>query len=97
MDCKHASQLISQSQDVRLSWSQRVRLRFHLLLCDACSQFSKQLALLREAIRQAGWRIENDERLKLSHDAHRRIASAVESQKRVIAEARQNPDQNFTD
>ena len=97
MDCKHASHLISQAQDDRLSWRQRFGLHFHLMLCGACTRFSRQLALLREAVRQAGRRIENDERLKLSQDAHHRIVTAMEIRKRSIAEARQNPDQNFTD
>lgn len=97
MDCKHASHLISRFQDVQLIWRQRFGLRLHLMLCDACTQFSRQLALLREAIRLSGKRIENDERLKLSQDALQRIAAAMESRQRSIAEARQNPDQNFTD
>ncbi len=97
MDCKHASHLISQAQEVSLSWRQRFGLRLHLMLCDACTQFSRQLETLREAARQVGRRIESDERLKLSRDARGRIAEAMESRKRSIVEARQNPDQNFTD
>lgn len=97
MDCKHASHLISQAQEVRLSWRQRFGLRLHLMLCDACTQFSRQLELLREAVRQVGRRIESDERFKLSPNARDRIAEAMESRQRSIAETRQNPDQNFTD
>ena len=97
MDCKHATHLISQAQDVSLTWRQRIGLQFHLMLCDACTQFSRQLESLREAVRQVRRRIENDERLTLSQDAHQRIAAAMESRKRSLSEARQNPDQNFTD
>lgn len=97
MNCKQASHLISQSQDVRLTWHQQFRLRVHLLFCDACTQFSRQLVLLREAIRQVGRRIENDERLRLSDDARHRMAGEIASRKRAIDEARQNPDSNFTD
>ena len=97
MDCKHASHLISQAQEIRLSWRQRFGLRLHLMLCDACMQFSRQLGLLREAVRQVGRRIESDERFRLSQDARGRIAEAMENRKRSIAEARRNPDQNFTD
>ena len=97
MDCKHASRLISQAQDTPLPWGLQFRLRFHLLLCDACTQFFRQLAYLREAVRQTGRRIEHDERLRLPLEAHRRIAAAMENRRHAITEARQNPDQNFTD
>lgn len=96
LDCKHASHLISQSLDVRLSWRQRVGLKFHLMLCDACTQFSSQMGLLRAAVRQAGQKIENDAGLKLSQDARNRIAGAVDIRKRSIAEAQQHPDQHLT-
>lgn len=97
MNCKQASHLISQSQDVRLTWRQQFWLRVHLLFCDACTQFSRQLALLREVIRQVGRRIENDERVHLSDDARCRMAGEITRRKHAIDEARQNPDQNFTD
>lgn len=97
LDCKHASRLVSQSMDRRLSMRERLGLWLHLLLCDACTRFSRQIALLRQAIRQWSARIENDARLVLSTDARRRIAAAVELKTRSLDEARQNPDQNFTD
>jgi hypothetical protein len=76
---------------------ERLGLRLHLLLCDACSQFSRQIALLRQAVRQWSARVENDARLVLSTDARRRITTAVESKTKSLTEARQNPDQNVTD
>ena len=50
ISCKDASRLLSQAMDTRLPLGSRVRLRVHLLICDACTNFSKQLALLRRAI-----------------------------------------------
>lgn len=97
MDCKHASQLISQAQEVRLSWRRRLGLRLHLMLCDACTQFSRQLEMLREAVRQAGRRIEQDERLRLSDDARKRIHDAMAHQRDMLDRARQNPDQYPTE
>lgn len=97
MNCKHASHLISQSLEVRLSWKQRLGLYLHLMLCDACTQFSRQLEVLRAAIRQVGWRIEHDETVRLSQDARNRIVTAMEQQRRSIGDAGRNPDQNFTD
>ena len=50
--CKEASRLLSQSMDARLPLWQRARLRLHLAICDACTNFSRQLRLLRGALRR---------------------------------------------
>ncbi|HXU55095.1 MAG TPA: zf-HC2 domain-containing protein [Casimicrobiaceae bacterium] len=48
--CKDASRLISQMQDQRLTPGRRWLVRLHLLFCDACRNFERQLAVLREAM-----------------------------------------------
>jgi hypothetical protein len=50
IDCKHAARLISRGMDERLPWGQRVALRLHLLICDACTHFNRQMRLLRRAV-----------------------------------------------
>lgn len=50
LSCKEASRLISQSMDQRLSFGQRLKLRLHLLLCDACRNFSSNVLVLRRAV-----------------------------------------------
>ena len=50
--CKEASRLLSQSMDARLPLWQRVRLRLHLVLCDACNNFDRQVRFLRRAVAQ---------------------------------------------
>ena len=50
IDCQQASRLISQSMDERLPFGQRVKLRVHLLICDACSNFNRSVRLLRRAV-----------------------------------------------
>jgi hypothetical protein len=52
IDCKHAARLISRGLDERLLWRQRVALRLHLLICDACTNFNRQMRLLRQAMRR---------------------------------------------
>jgi hypothetical protein len=49
--CKDASRLISRMQDANLPFTERARLRLHLLFCDACTGFERQLHFLREALR----------------------------------------------
>jgi hypothetical protein len=97
LNCKQASHLLSQSMERKLPLWQRLSLRLHLMLCDACTQFSRQLHLLRAAIGRLGRRLENDETLKLSDEARRRITAAMASRSASDAEARRNPDQNLTD
>jgi hypothetical protein len=50
IDCREAARLISQHADRPLPLARRLQLRLHLVICDACSNFSRQVALLRRAI-----------------------------------------------
>lgn len=97
LDCKHASQLASQSMEARLPWRQRIALRFHLMLCDACTNFVRQLHMLRAAMAQRRHSAENEPGVSLSKQARERIAEAVAKQASQIDEARRNPDQHSTD
>lgn len=49
LSCKDVTHLISQSQDRRLTRSERVRLRLHLAVCAGCRNFSSQLEFIRKA------------------------------------------------
>jgi len=50
MKCREAAQLLSQAMDAKLPLWQRAALRLHLAICDACSNFGRQLAQLRRAL-----------------------------------------------
>jgi hypothetical protein len=50
LTCKEASRLLSQAMEQKLPLWEQARLRLHLLACDACSNFSRQLQVLRRAI-----------------------------------------------
>jgi Putative zinc-finger len=52
--CQHASRLLSQREDEPLPWGKRVRLRLHLMICDACTNVSRQFAALRLAMQRIG-------------------------------------------
>lgn len=49
--CREASELLSQMQDRPLTRRERLRLRFHLAICNYCSRFARHLAFMREAMR----------------------------------------------
>ncbi|MEP6483437.1 MAG: zf-HC2 domain-containing protein [Rudaea sp.] len=54
ISCQHASRLLSQREDEPLSFGKRLRLRLHLLICDACTNVSHQFAALRKAMQRFG-------------------------------------------
>ena len=56
LSCKEVTRLVSQGLDRRLGFAERVRLRLHLAICDGCTNFKKQTAFLREAVRRLGSR-----------------------------------------
>ncbi|MES1987085.1 MAG: zf-HC2 domain-containing protein [Pseudomonadota bacterium] len=79
LTCKQASQIISQSLDTPLSWSDRMRLKFHLFICDACTHFNQQLRLIKNAIQRMKLETENDDTIQLTVDAKARINQAIDS------------------
>jgi len=50
LTCREASRLISEGMDRHLSFMEKVALRLHVSVCDACTRFSSQLAFLRRAL-----------------------------------------------
>ncbi len=53
MTCKHATLLLSEAEERKLSTRERRGLRFHVLICTTCRRFKKQLRLLRLLLTQA--------------------------------------------
>ncbi len=51
LNCKQASELLSQALDRKISLREKVLLKLHLLICHGCSNFSKQVTVMREACR----------------------------------------------
>ena len=50
--CKEVHRLVSEGLDRDLSIIERLRMRMHLVVCDACTNFNGQMALIRRAMRQ---------------------------------------------
>jgi len=50
--CKEVHRLVSEQMDRDLSLLEKTRLRLHMLVCDACNNFSSQMTLIRSAMRQ---------------------------------------------
>jgi predicted anti-sigma-YlaC factor YlaD len=50
--CKEVHRLVSEGMDRDLSVVERLRMRLHLVVCDACTNFNKQMSLIRRAMQQ---------------------------------------------
>jgi hypothetical protein len=79
LSCKQASEIISQSLDRKLTIRERFSLKLHLLICKYCRYFSQQLSALRVAIGANVYSIENDNTIKMSSEAKKRITTLVET------------------
>ena len=47
LDCRHAAGLMSQGLDKQLSIPEKIALRLHLLICQACRRYRRQLNVLQ--------------------------------------------------
>ncbi|MFT3816981.1 MAG: zf-HC2 domain-containing protein [Rubrivivax sp.] len=52
--CKEATRLLLEAEERRLGLAERIGVRLHLLACEACPRFERQLRLMRRAYAQ--WR-----------------------------------------
>ncbi len=52
ISCKDASRAISQMQDGSVSLPLYLRIRLHLLWCEACKRFEQQMRFLHQAMRR---------------------------------------------
>ena len=52
LSCQEATRLASQALDRSLSFSERLGLRLHQVICTGCRGFTRQLLQIRQACRQ---------------------------------------------
>jgi hypothetical protein len=68
---------VSQGLDRKLTWGERLSVRFHLFVCEACMRFKKQIEFLRRAIRRGAELLEDASALRLAPADRERIQSAL--------------------
>ncbi|MGK8250811.1 zf-HC2 domain-containing protein [Moraxella lacunata] len=51
-NCQKMTELMSLSQDEPLTLSQKMMVRFHLLMCPECARFDKNNEILKMMIKQ---------------------------------------------
>lgn len=47
LSCRSATELVSQGRDRPLRLKERIALRFHLAICKNCTEFNRQMRVLR--------------------------------------------------
>ena len=52
ISCKDASRAISQMQDGNVSLPLYLRIRLHLIWCEACRRFEEQMGFLHRAMQR---------------------------------------------
>ncbi len=50
--CREVHRLVAAGYDRELGWGERVQIRLHLAICDACRRFDRQMRLLHAAMRR---------------------------------------------
>lgn len=51
LNCRQVTKLVSESQERNLTFMEKAPLKFHLLLCSGCANFSRQVPFLSQAMR----------------------------------------------
>ncbi len=52
LSCYKATELIERKLHTELSFKEQLRLRIHLMMCNACSTYEKQSYILEKGIQQ---------------------------------------------
>ena len=50
LSCKETTRLLSQGEDRKLAFGERVALRVHLAICEGCRNVNAQFKILRVAV-----------------------------------------------
>lgn len=79
--CREAARLITESHQRPLRWRERIALRFHLTICDACTNFKKQMRLMTDAAQRLALQDQVFSELQLADDARRRIRERMAAQR----------------
>jgi hypothetical protein len=51
LSCSDATRLMSEAQDRKLGFAERLQLGLHLAICKGCRNFNEHMAFLRRACR----------------------------------------------
>lgn len=83
-ECREMTKVITASMDDDLSWRQWLLMKTHLVACDPCSNFLKQIKFIRSSLGQAYANLgQQGDSISLSADARHRIKTALEAARSI--------------
>lgn len=83
--CQDVSQIVSESMDRKVSWGERLGIRFHLMMCRYCARHKHQLQAVKDTIRAYAQHLEEAEpTVQLSEEAKQKM-------KHMLRQADPNP------
>ena len=78
--CREMVKIITASMDAKLSWREWLLMKLHLLSCDPCVNFLKQIKFIRTALSHSDQKIEEaHQHISLSDTARERMKDALNS------------------
>lgn len=81
LTCKDASRLVSEGQERKLGFRERLGLRLHLWMCAQCRRFERQIQLLRRALQRMAAQTDVEaQTTSLTPEARERIRKAIAEQ-----------------
>jgi predicted anti-sigma-YlaC factor YlaD len=79
-DCKHITPLFSESLDRPVTLREKIVIRLHLYVCDACKSYVENLKFMREVFQEQERQFEEEKiNVSLSPEARERIKKALKS------------------
>ena len=79
-NCREASRLQSDALDRPLSFHKQIGLRIHLVLCQWCRRYGKQILLLRQAVRAQPDKVNDATPSALSPEARARFKRVLQDE-----------------
>ncbi|MBL1217732.1 MAG: zf-HC2 domain-containing protein [Planctomycetes bacterium] len=77
VNCRQASQLLSDKSERPLAGYERAALRFHLFVCGPCRKYALFLLILRDVMMRIS--AEPNDAVHLSHESRSRIKATLEA------------------
>lgn len=79
LSCRKASGLIVKRENFTLTRLEKIRLFLHLLMCDACTAFSRQSKIINNALeKEADPPIKAEDNIDLPDDLKEKIISKLD-------------------
>ncbi len=78
--CEEVTRLKSESMDSKLSLRQKFSIKFHVIFCQWCRKYGKQLDMIRQAAQKFKDKtddFEREPRLKISSDTKERLKNLI--------------------